>query len=65
MCSCGRSVWHEQPVLTYSAGGLRLAGKNRAEIRQARLVAKSWLLSYCMQLGFIPLLEAGLIEDYN
>ncbi|MEQ1814557.1 MAG: N-acetyl-gamma-glutamyl-phosphate reductase [Candidatus Nitrotoga sp.] len=37
---------------------------NRAEIRQARLVANPGCYPTAVQLGFIPLLEAGLI-DYN
>lgn len=38
---------------------------NRAEIRQARLVANPGCYPTAVQLGFIPLLEAGLIEDNN
>lgn len=38
---------------------------NRAEIRQARLVANPGCYSTAVQLGFIPLLEAGLIDHNN
>ena len=36
---------------------------NRAEIKQARLVANPGCYPTAVQLGFIPLLEAGLIDD--
>jgi N-acetyl-gamma-glutamyl-phosphate reductase len=36
---------------------------NRAKIRQARLVANPGCYPTAVQLGFIPLLEAGLIEE--
>ncbi len=38
---------------------------NRAEIRQARLVANPGCYPTAVQLGFIPLLEAGLIDRHN
>src|SRR5512140_2755252 len=36
---------------------------NRAQIKQARLVANPGCYPTAVQLGFIPLLEAGVIED--
>lgn len=36
---------------------------NRAQIKQARLVANPGCYPTAVQLGFIPLLEAGLIDD--
>ncbi len=36
---------------------------NRAQIKQARLVANPGCYPTAVQLGFIPLLEAGLIEE--
>lgn len=36
---------------------------NRAKIKQARLVANPGCYPTAVQLGFIPLLEAGLIDD--
>jgi len=38
---------------------------NRAEIRQARLVANPGCYPTAVQLGFIPLLEAGLVDRNN
>jgi N-acetyl-gamma-glutamyl-phosphate reductase len=38
---------------------------NRAEIRQARLVANPGCYPTAVQLGFIPLLEAGLVAHNN
>ncbi|MBI4936842.1 MAG: N-acetyl-gamma-glutamyl-phosphate reductase [Nitrosomonadales bacterium] len=38
---------------------------NRAQIREARLVANPGCYPTAVQLGFIPLLEAGLVDEAN
>ncbi len=53
---------HTSPALVAEAV-YGLPEINRAQLRNARLVANPGCYATAVQLGFIPLLEAGLVED--
>ncbi len=63
------TVWEKWYGLTHACPDLvseavyGLPEVNRDKIRQARLVANPGCYPTAVQLGFIPLLEAGVIED--
>ncbi len=63
------AVWEKWYGMTHACPDLvaeavyGLPEVNRAKIKQARLVANPGCYPTAVQLGFIPLLEAGLIEE--
>lgn len=65
------AVWEKWYGMTHACPDLLaeavygLPEVNRAQIRQARLVANPGCYPTAVQLGFIPLLEAGLVDSSN
>ena len=63
------AVWEKWYGMTHACPDLvaeavyGLPEVNRAQIKQARLVANPGCYPTAVQLGFIPLLEAGLVEE--
>ena len=65
------AVWEKWYGMSHACPGLvaeavyGLPEVNREKIKNARLVANPGCFPTAVQLGFLPLLEAGLVEDGN